>query len=91
MVEVFSRTGLPSKILTDQGTLFMGKLLKHLCQLLDIRPIRMSPYHPQTDGLLERWHSYLLKKVADDKRDWDLYLLTDRPLTLHRVLSFSAN
>lgn len=30
----------------------MSKLLKHVYQLLGIRGLRTTPYHPQTDGWL---------------------------------------
>ena len=95
MVEVFSRTGIPSEILTDQGSVFVGKLMKQMCQLLNITPIKTSPYHPETDGLLERWHADLLsmlKKATTDKRDWDLYLpyvLFAYRQTPHTVTGFS--
>ena len=67
MLEVFSRTGLPEHILTDQGSVFVGRIINHLCHLLGIHHIRTSPYHPQSDGMLERWHASLkamLNKVS---------------------------
>ena len=64
MVEIFSRSALPSEILTGRGSVFVGKLMSQLCKMLDIKPIRTSPYHPETDGLLERWHSALLAKES---------------------------
>ncbi|XP_073699461.1 uncharacterized protein [Garra rufa] len=73
-----SRVGLPSEILTDQGTPFMSRLMADLCRLLKVRQIRTSVYHPQTDGLVERFNQTLkqmLRKVAaEDKKDWDLLL-----------------
>ena len=63
MVEVFSRTGLPAEILTYQGSVFMGKLMKQLCVTLSIERIRTSPNHPETDILLERWHPNLLSML----------------------------
>ena len=71
MIDIFSMSGLPIEILTYQGSVFMRKLMKQLCTLLDIKPIKTSPYHPQTDGLLERWHfdlRVMLKKAMSDKR-----------------------
>ena len=46
--------------------------------MLKIEPIRTSPYHPQTDGLVKRFNSTLksmLKKIAkDDPTEWDSWL-----------------
>ena len=47
MVEIFSRSGLPSEILTDRGSVFVRKLMSQLCKMLDIKPICISPYHPK--------------------------------------------
>ena len=63
MVEVYSRTGLPTEILTDQGTVFMSTLRKQLCDVLEIKRIRTSPYHPESDGMLERWHASMKSMI----------------------------
>ena len=52
-VKVFARVGVPEEILTDQGSSFTSQLLAELYRLLHIHSIRTSPYHPQTDGLVE--------------------------------------
>ena len=74
----FSRMGVPAEILTDQGSNFISQLLKEVYRMLKIEPIRTSPYHPQTDGLVERVNSTLksmLKKMAkDDPTQWDRWL-----------------
>ena len=52
----------------------MSKVVKDLCNLWDIQHIRTSPYHPQSDGALERWHACLkgmIKKKSIDKSMWD--------------------
>ena len=77
MVDVFSRIGIPYEMLTDQGSVFMGRLTKELCGLLNIDHLRTAPYHPQTDGYLERWHGslkHMLRKCEDRKAQWDILL-----------------
>ena len=67
-------TGIPDQILTDEGSIFTSKLVKQLCHTLDIKHIKTSPYHPQSNGCLERWHSTLkatLRKHSEKYHDWD--------------------
>ncbi|KAL1248768.1 hypothetical protein QQF64_022086 [Cirrhinus molitorella] len=75
---LFSRVGIPAEILTDQGTPFMSRLMADLCRLLQVKQLRTSVYHPQTDGLVERFNQTLkqmLRRVtAEDRRDWDRML-----------------
>ncbi|CAM4624803.1 unnamed protein product [Caretta caretta] len=78
LVAIFARVGLPKEILTDQGTPFMSKLMKDLCTLLHIHTLRTSVYHPQTDGLVERFNrtlkAMIRKVVSRDGKDWDTLL-----------------
>lgn len=78
LVAVFSRVGVPREILTDQGSNFTFQLLSELYRLLHIHPIRTSPYHPQTDGLVERFNqtlkSMLRKTARTEGKDWDKLL-----------------
>ncbi len=73
-----SREGIPTEILTDQGTPFMSRLMADLCTLFKVKQLRTSVYHPQTDGLVERLNQMLKQMLrcvaAKDKRDWDLML-----------------
>uniref|UniRef100_A0A8C1GXK8 Gypsy retrotransposon integrase-like protein 1 n=1 Tax=Cyprinus carpio TaxID=7962 RepID=A0A8C1GXK8_CYPCA len=75
---LFSRVGIVEEILTDQGTCFMSKVLKEMCKLLKVSQIRTSVYHPQTDGLVERFNQTLkqmLRKVIEvDGKNWDQLL-----------------
>ena len=41
--------GLSEKILTDQGCNFESDLLKELCEIAQVKKIRTSGYHPQTN------------------------------------------
>lgn len=74
LMVLFARWGIPEEILTDCGSNFIGKLMNHFYMLLGIHPIRTSIYHPQTDGLVERFNQTLkamLRKVTDrTDGDW---------------------
>ena len=56
----------------------MSQLFTELYNLLNICPIQNSPYHPQTDGLVELFNktlkSVLRKLVNKEGRDWDRLL-----------------
>jgi hypothetical protein len=75
LVKLFSRVGIPDEILTDQGTNFMSVFLQEIYRLLHIKRIRTTPYHPQTDGLVERFNgtlkAMLRKLTSRNQKDWD--------------------
>ena len=73
MVEIFSRTGIPLQLLTDQGSQFLGSLVTHLCRDLRIDRVRTAPYHPECNGVVERMHGTLnpmLTKASRLGLDW---------------------
>ena len=53
--------------MSDQATEFTGQVISELCDLLGITKIRTSPYHPQTNGAIERVHQTLRRMI--DKMD----------------------
>ena len=73
LLKVFSRVGIPKEILTDQGSNFTAQLLAELYRLLHVKALRTSPYHPQTDGLVERFNGtlkgMLRKSAQEDGKD----------------------
>ena len=75
--------------------MFTSKLTSELCKLLDIKALKTSPYHPQTNGCLERWHGSLkamLRKCNDRQKEWDRllkYLLFAYRSTPHTHTGFS--
>ena len=95
MMEVFSCYGLPKVLLTDQGSVFTSRLTKEMCKQFEIEKIQTSPYHPQSDGALERWHACLkgmLKRSGKDVKEWDRhlkYLLFAYRSTPHCTTGFS--
>ena len=54
-----SRYGVPKAIITDRGTQFESDLFKNLSEKLGINHLRTTAYHPQTNGMLERFHRTL--------------------------------
>lgn len=77
LFEMISVYGTPREILTDQGSNFLSSMMEQLYKLLGIQHIKTSPYHPQTNGAVERFHGTLknmLRKYKDEKRGWDSLL-----------------
>eukprot|EP00731_Ephydatia_muelleri_P011773 Em0006g667a len=77
---IFMRMGIPRVLTTDNGTEFKNQLDTHLAEALGIKRIFTTPYHPQANGLDERFNQTLqnmiVKFVQDKKEIWDEYLDT---------------
>ena len=73
--EIVSRHGVPSEVLSDRGKAFLSGLMQEVQKLLGFRKANTTAYHPQTDGLVERFNRTLtamLAKTVDKKGpDWD--------------------
>lgn len=73
-----NKFGTPLTLLSDQGRNFEAKLLADFCSKHNIRKIRTTAYHPQTNGLTERTirtiKQMLSVKVNKDHNDWDILL-----------------
>lgn len=67
--------GLATNILTDQGRNFQANMLRQLYELLDIKKLRTSSYHPECNGITERFNrslkSMLRCFVNENQTDWD--------------------
>ncbi|GFR95724.1 Pol polyprotein [Elysia marginata] len=74
----FTRVGFPQEIQSDRGQQFMSTLLKEFNAMSNIKHYFSTPYHPQTNGIVERFHSTIknkLKKVCEQcPSDWHKYL-----------------
>ena len=73
--KIVCRHGVPAKLLSDRGANFLSELLEEIYRLLGTKKVNTSAYHPQTDGLVERFNRTLtemLSKTVDASgRDWD--------------------
>ena len=50
--------------MSNQASEFMGQVISELCDLLGVTKIRTLPYHPQTNGAIERVHQTLRRMIA---------------------------
>ncbi|XP_076434600.1 uncharacterized protein LOC143274616 [Babylonia areolata] len=73
--QMWTRVGVPDQVLSDQGTQFMGNVMREVHQLLGIKGLFTSPYHAQANGLVERFNATLKKMLqrlcVKRPRDWD--------------------
>ena len=76
--ETFLRFGVPEQLHPDQGQQFEAQVITEVCKLLHIHKTRTTPYHPQCDGLVERFNRTLLNMLAicakDHPFDWEHHI-----------------
>ena len=57
--------------LSDRGANFMSSIIEEMCKILGIKKLWTMPYHPQTNGLVERSHQAIMQmigKLGEDKK-----------------------
>jgi hypothetical protein len=79
MKVIIENHGFPHSITTDNGAKFNSNIFSNFLAGHKIKHNHISPYHPQSNGLVERFHSTLigsLRKlcVPNKQLEWDLYL-----------------
>ena len=53
------RFGVMEEMVSDQGGEFNSKIIQHLTKTYGIKHITTSPYHPQANGMVERFNQTL--------------------------------
>ncbi|CAF3020447.1 unnamed protein product [Rotaria socialis] len=70
--------GVPNTIISDQGPHFNNQLITAFTKILGCHHIKSTPYHPQTNGAIERFNSTFERQIAKltDQciNDWDIHL-----------------
>ena len=78
--EFVCRFGTPLELHSDQGRIFESELIKEICEILGINKTRTTPYHPQSDGMVERYNRTLATQLStfvnENHSDWDEHLHT---------------
>ena len=96
---IFCYFGIPERLHTDQGAQFESRLMAELCALWGISKSRTTPYHPQSNGVVERGNrdlgdmlrTLLLNRSEDD---WDLllpYIMRSIRASPHQATSETPN
>ena len=57
LVDLFMHTGIYQIIVMDNGSNFASKLTANFLKMFGVSPRFVSPYHPQANGLVERFNS----------------------------------
>ena len=50
------RHGCPKKVISDRGTQFTSEVFRELCKTFKVTKLYTTPYHPQTNGVCERFN-----------------------------------
>ena len=83
VADIILRFDMPLVIHSDQGQEFENGLMKSLCSLLGCTKTRTAPYHPESDGMIERFNRtclMMLSMFVNDRRDnWHELL----PIVMH--------
>ncbi|CAF1282589.1 unnamed protein product [Didymodactylos carnosus] len=76
--DYFCKFGIPSVILSDQGPHFQNILFENIQKLIGYNHIFSAPYHPQTNGIVERFNSTFVPQISKlqdaEDNNWGEYL-----------------
>jgi len=54
--------GARPRVISDNGPQFIARDFKHFIRLTGMTHVKTSPYYPQSNGKLERWHGLVKKE-----------------------------
>lgn len=66
--------GVPEALLSDRGTNLLSHLMLDVCRLLGIEKLNTTSYHPECDGMIERFNrtlkNMLRKRASQFGTQW---------------------
>ena len=77
LTKLFATYGQPEILHSDQGRNFESSILSQTLQAFGVQKSRTTAYHPQGDGMVERFNRsllQLLRSYVDTQDDWECYL-----------------
>ena len=76
--EIVPMFGVPEALLSDRGTNLLSHLMLDVCRLLGIEKVNTTSYHPECDGMIERFNrtlkNMLRKRASQFGTQWDNHL-----------------
>jgi transposase InsO family protein len=87
------------RIISDNGPQFIAKDFKEYIRLMGMSHVRTSPFYPQSNGKLERWHQSLKREcirpkspvsLADARRLVADYVREYNEVRLHSAIGYIA-
>lgn len=85
------------RIITDNGPQFAARDFKEFIRLVGATHVRTSPYYPQSNGKLERWHGSLKREcirptcpasVEEARRRIDSFVTHYNQVRLHSAIGY---
>lgn len=90
--------GAPESIITDRGSNFRSELAEAIYALINAKKIQTTSYHPQTNGLVERFHRAMNDMLSilckQNETDWDeniQYVLMSYRSAKQKTTGYSPN
>ncbi len=89
--------GAAPRIISDNGPQFIARDFKAFIRLCGMTHVRTSPYYPQSNGKIERWHQSLKREcirpgtplsLADARRLIDRYVEHYNTVRLHGAIGY---
>ncbi|CAB1111666.1 unnamed protein product [Ectocarpus sp. CCAP 1310/34] len=76
--QYMTKWGCPTTLLSDNGLHFCSKLSMAIYEVMKIKKVTTSSYHPQTNGGTERVNHTMAQMLAvvvnEQQNDWDIHL-----------------
>ena len=89
--------GVEPRIISDNGPQFIAKDFKHFIRLCGMKHVRTSPYYPQSNGKIERYHRTIKSQcirplsplsLDDAKRGVAKFVEEYNTVRLHSAISY---
>jgi len=89
--------GVRPRIISDNGPQFIAKDFKEFIRVYNLTHVRTSPYYPQSNGKLERWHGSIKQECIrpscpatkeEAEKRVDRYVLHYNTVRLHSAIGY---